>query len=150
MSRLSHPALLLLIAGVLVLVALPLQWQSVTGPHGSNTVSTSGLDYPGYDIVVTAVTGLLLGVAAFALATGRRWARSAAAGAALLACMWAILVYLAAGYPAEGGPSSGVTVSVGPGAYVLGAGGLLAIIGAVLSFRGRGIAAAPSGVQPSM
>jgi uncharacterized membrane-anchored protein YitT (DUF2179 family) len=150
MKRVSPAPPLLLLGGVLMAVGLPLRWSAVTTTDGTRSVSSTGLDYAGYDIATTVAFAALIVVAAFVVATGWRWGQVLAVGIALLACMWAALVYLAAGYPADGGSSAGVTVSVGSGTYVLAAGAFLSLIGAVLSFRGRGVAAVPSGVQPSV
>jgi hypothetical protein len=143
-------AALLLLGGVLILIGLPLQWSTVAATDGSASVASTGLDYPGYDIATTVVVAVLLIAAAFTVVGGWRWASVFAVVTALIACMWAALVYLAAGYPANGGSTVGVTVSVGAGAYVAVAGAVVALIGAVLSFRGRGVAAVPSGAQRSI
>jgi hypothetical protein len=143
-------AALLLLGGVLQLVALPLQWSAVVATNGSASVASTGLDYPGYDIATSAAIGVLLIAAAFTVTGGWRWASIFAVVIALIACLWAALVYLAAGYPANGGSTAGVTVTVGAGAYVAVAGAVLALIGSVLSFRGRGVAAVRSGAQPSI
>jgi hypothetical protein len=152
MKRVSPASVLLLVGGVLVLVGLPLQWSTVATTDGSISLSLRGTDYAGYDIVTTIVLGLLLVAAAFAIAGGVRWGRVLAVVAAVLTSFWAALVYLAAASPASGGSTiTGVDVSVGAGAYVLAAGALLGLIGAVLSFRGRGLAAvAAPGAQPSV
>jgi hypothetical protein len=67
----------------------------------------------------------------------------------LLACMWAALVIIAAANPADAGTSL-VKISIGLGAFAVAAGALLALIGAVMSFRGRTLAVATSGVPSSV
>jgi hypothetical protein len=146
----SLSAALLVLGGVLQLVALPLQWSTVAATNGSASVASTGLDYPGYDIATSAAIGVLLIAAAFTVTGGWRRASVFAVVIALIACLWAALVYLAAGYPANGGSTAGVTVTVGAGAYVVVAGAVLALIGSVLSFRGRGVAAVRPGAQPSV
>ncbi len=140
-------SVLMLIGGVVTLVGLPLQWFSESTPAG--TVTRSGLDYAAYDIVTTVLFGVLLLAAAFGLAAGRRWAPMAGVVIAVLACLWAALVIIAAASPADAG-SPQVKISIGLGAYAVAAGALLALIGAVLSFRGRNVAVATSGVPSSV
>ena len=138
--------MLLLCGGVLLPACLPLQWSSVATVDGRFSVSMRGVDYAGYDIVVTVALALLLAAAALAVTASRRWGGVLAAVAALLACMWAGLVCLAAARPSDGGAGTvRVSVSVGAGAYLLAAGAVVALIGALLSLRGR---AAPA-VAPS-
>jgi hypothetical protein len=141
MKRVVPASALLVVGSVLLAVALPLRWQTVAATRGTTSVSATGLDYAGYDIAVTAVFALLLVAAAVLLVAGWRWAAVFAVMTALLACLWAALVFLAAGYPAGGGSGSGVTVTVGAGVFVLSAGALVALIGSALSFRVRGVPA---------
>jgi hypothetical protein len=151
MKRLSPASVLLLIGGVVILVGLPLQWSTVTSPDGAISVSLRGVDYAGYDIVTTAVLGLLLIVASFGVAAGRRWGHLLGVIVAVFACLWGALVVVAAANPtADGNALSGVTVSVGLGAYAVAAGAALALIGAVMSFRGRNVAVVTSGVPSSV
>jgi len=149
MKRPPVPSVLLLIGGVLLVVGVPLPWSTVATTDGSITISLRGLDYAGYDIATTVALGLLLIAAAFAVTVGQRWGTLLGVIVALLACLWAGLVLAAAANPASNGtPLTGVNVSIGAGAYVLAAGALLALIGAVMSFRGRNAAAVAS-VAPS-
>jgi hypothetical protein len=150
MRRVTWAAVPLVLGAVLLMVGLPLQWQTVASTHGSASLSSTGLDYPAYDIAVTAVFALLLVAAALLFARAWRWAAAFATVTALLACLWAALVFLAAGYPADGSSSSGVTVTVGTGVFVLMAGAVVALIGAVLGFRGRGVPAIAAGTQLSV
>lgn len=142
---------LLAAGGVLTLVGLPLRWSLVTATGTGASVSATGLSYAGYDVATTVALGVLLIAAAVTVWVRWRWAPVTAVVLAVLACMWATLVYSAAQYPADGGPTAGVTVTVGTGAYVLAAGGLVALVGSVLSFVGRrrGVAASASGAQPA-
>jgi hypothetical protein len=150
MKRPPVASMLLLIGGVLLVVGIPLPWSTVATTDGSITISLRGLDYAGYDIVTTVVLGLLLIAAAFAVTLGRRWGALLAISVALLACLWAGLVLAAAANPAaNGNPLTGVNIAIGTGAYVLSAGALLALIGAVVSFRGRAAAAAAVSAAPS-
>jgi hypothetical protein len=150
MKRLSAGPVLLLVGAVVFLVGLPLQWSSVTTTDGSISVSLRGIDYASYDIVTTLVLGLALIVAAFAVAGARRWGALLGVVAALLACMWGALVVVAAANPsADASSLSGVNVSIGLGAYAVAAGAVLALIGAVLSFRGRSVVVT-SGVPSSV
>ena len=151
MKRLSFSSVLLLVGGVVVLVALPLQWSTVATPDGAISVSLRGIDYASYDIITTAVLGLLLIVAAFVIAAARRWGQPLGVVAAVFACFWGALVVVAAANPsADGTVLSGVKVSVGLGAYGVAAGALLALIAAVMSFRGRNVAVVTSGVPSSV
>ncbi len=147
MKRLSPSSVLLLVGGIVILVGLPLQWSTVTTPDGAISVSLRGIDYASYDIVTTAVLGLLLIVAAFGIAASRRWGQLLGVIVAVFACLWAALVVVAAANPsADGNALSGVTVSIGLGAYVVAAGAALALIGAVMSFRGRNVVVVTAGV----
>jgi hypothetical protein len=151
MKRLSLASVLLLIGGVVILVGLPLQWSTVTSPDGAISVSLRGVDYAGYDIVTTAVLGLLLIVAAFGVAAERRWGHLLGVIVAVFACLWGALVMVAAANPsADGTALSGVKVSVGLGAFAVAAGALLALIGAVMSFRSRTVAVVASEVRSSV
>jgi hypothetical protein len=151
MKRLSPGSVLLLVGGIVFLVGLPLQWSSVSTSDGAISVSLRGTDYASYDIVTTVVLGLALIVAAFAVAGARRWGAPFGVVAALLACMWGALVVVAAANPsADASSLSGVNVSIGLGAYAVAAGALLALIGAVMSFRGRSVAVVTSGVPSSV
>jgi hypothetical protein len=143
MKRPPVASLLLLVGGVLLGVGIPLPWSTVTTADGSISASLRGLDYAGYDIATTAALGLLLIASAFAVASGWRWGHLIALIAALLACFWAALVLAAAANPAAAS-SPLVNVTIGAGAYVLAAGALLALIGSVMSFRGRTAAAVGS------
>ncbi len=150
MKRLSLASILLLIGGVVVLIGLPLQWSTVASPDGAISISLRGIDYAGYDILTTAAIGLLLIVAAFGVAAGRRWGRLLGVIVAVLACLWGALVVVAAANPsADGTALSGVKVSIGLGAFAVAAGALLALIGGVMSLRGRTIAVVTSGVASS-
>jgi hypothetical protein len=150
MKRLSAGPVLLLVGAVVFLVGLPLQWSSVSFPDGT-TIALRGIDYASYDIVTTVVLGLALIVAAFGVAGARRWGVILGVVAALLACMWGALVVVAAANPsADAGSLSGVNVSIGLGAYAVAAGAVVALIGAVLSFRGRSVAVVTSGVPSSV
>lgn len=151
MNRLTAASALLLVGGVVLLVGLPLQWSSVATTDGALSVSLRGVDYAGYDIVTTLAFGLLLVAAAFGVAARQRWAHVLAVVVAVLACLWATLVVVAAANPTAGGTAvSGVDVSVGVGAYLVAIGAGLALIGSLLSFGGRSVAVvgrgAPSGV----
>jgi hypothetical protein len=150
MKRPPVASLLLLIGGVLLGVGIPLPWSTVATADGSASASLRGIDYASYDVATTAILGLLLIACAFAVASGWRWAHLIALISALLACFWAALVLAAAANPAAA-TSPLVNVTIGSGAYVLAAGALLALIGSVMSFRGRNVAAvasaAPSGVS---
>jgi hypothetical protein len=132
MKHVSAASVLLLIGGVLVIAGLPLQWSAI------GASSRTGLDYAGYDIGTTVVLGLLLIASAFTVVAAWRWARILGFVAALLSGFWALLVVLAAANPSENG--SAVNASVGAGAWVVSAGAGLALVGAVLSFRGRNAA----------
>jgi hypothetical protein len=151
MKRLSLSSVLLLVGGIVILVGLPLQWTTVATNDGAISQSLRGIDYASYDIVTTAVLGLLLIVAAFAVAAERRWGNLLGVIAAVFACLWAALVVVAAANPsADGTALSGVKVSIGLGAYAVAAGAALALIGAVMSFRGRSVAVITSGVPSSV
>ncbi len=151
MKRLSAGPVLLVVGAIVFLVGLPLQWSSVTTSDGAISVSLRGIDYASYDIVTTVVLGLALIVAAFGVAGARRWGVILGVVAALLACMWGALVVVAAANPsADAGSLSGVNVSIGLGAYAVAAGAVVALIGAVLSFRGRSVAVVTSGVPSSV
>jgi hypothetical protein len=151
MRRLSPGSVLLLVGGVVFLLGLPLQWSTVTTSDGAISVSLRGIDYASYDIVTTVVLGLALIIAAFGVAAARRWGFLVGVVASLLACMWGALVVVAAANPsADGSSLSGVNVSIGLGAYAVAAGALLALIGAVLSFRDRSVAVVTSGVASSV
>lgn len=151
MKRVSPASVLLLVGGIVFLVGLPLQWSKVTTSDGAISVSLRGIDYASYDIVTTVVLGLALIGAAFGVAAATRWGVIVGVIAALLACMWGALVVVAAANPsADGSSLSGVNVSIGLGAYAVAAGAVLALIGAVLSFRGRSLAVVTSGVPSSV
>ncbi len=139
-------SVLLLAGGIVILLGLPLQWS--TAMVGDLTLaSRRGLDYAGYDVATTVALGALLVVAAFAGAGGQRWGHRLAVAVAVMAALWAALVFFAAANPIDGS-SPGVTVSVGAGVYVTVAGALLGLIGAVLGLRGRSVAVVTSG-EPS-
>jgi len=145
MKRVSAASVMLLVGGVLVIAGLPLQWSTVASTVGSRPMSTmTGLDYAGYDIATTLVLALLLIASAFAVAAGQRWGQLFGLIAALLSCFWAALVLAAAASPSAGA-SATVNVSIGAGAYVVGVGAGLALIGAIMSLRGRNVAAVASG-----
>jgi hypothetical protein len=150
MKRLPAASPLLLLGGLLLLVSLPLQWSGVATIDGSYAVSLKGIDYAGYDVITTILLGLLLITAAFALAGGRRWGRLLAVTVTVMACLWAALVVVAAGHPtADGSAITGVDVAIGAGAYLVAVGAGLALIGAVVSFRGRTVAGVTAGVPSS-
>jgi hypothetical protein len=149
MKRVSAASVLLLVGGVLVIAGLPLQWSTVASTVGSRPVSTmTGLDYAGYDIATTLVLALLLIASSFAVAAGR-WGQLFGLMAALLSCFWAALVLAAAASPSAGA-SATVNVSIGAGAYVVGVGAGLALVGAIMSLRGRNVAAVASGATSSV
>ncbi len=151
MKRLSPASVLLLGGGVVILAGMLLQWSTVSTPDGAISVSRRGIDYASYDIVTTAVLGGLLLIAAFGIAAAQRWGQVLGVVVAVFACLWGALVMVAAANPsADGTVLSGVKVSVGLGAYAVAAGALLALIGAVTSFRGRSIAVVTSGVPSSV
>jgi hypothetical protein len=152
MKRLSPSSVLLLFGGIIILVGLPLQWTTVSTTDGAISQSLRGMDYAGYDIITTALIGLLLIVAAFGIAAERRWGQVLGVIVAVFACLWAALVVVAAANPsADGSALSGVKVSVGLGAYGVAAGAALALIGAVISsFRDRNVAVVTSGVPSSV
>ncbi len=150
MKRLSLASVLLLAGGIVLSVGLPLQWSTVTSPDGAISVSLRGIDYAGYDILTTAAIGLLLVVAAFGVAAGRRWGRLLGVIVAVFACLWGALVVVAAANPsADGSVLSGVKVSIGLGAFAVAVGAALALIGAVMSLRVRSVAVVTTGVASS-
>ena len=129
---------LLLLAGLLTVIGLPLPWSTVATADGRVSVSLRGVDYAGYDIATTIVLAILLIAAGFVLASRVRWAHLYAVVVAIMACMWAALVVDAAANPAAADTSvTGVAVTIGAGAYLLGAGAVIALAGALLSLRGR-------------
>ncbi|MGH7723649.1 MAG: hypothetical protein ACRENL_12615 [Candidatus Dormibacteria bacterium] len=151
MTRPTVAPALVMLGGILLIVGLPLQWTTVAATDGSVSISLRGIDYALYDIATTAALGLLLVAAAFALAARRSWGHVLAVVVSLLACFWAGLVVAAAANPSENGSlSPGVTVSIGAGAYVLGAGAALALVGAILTFRRRSVAAVRSAAPSSV
>ena len=97
----------------------------------------------------TVAFGVLLVAAAFAVAAGQRWGHTFAVALAVMAALWAALVFFAAANPIDGS-SPGVTVSVGAGVYVTAAGARLGLIGAVLGLRGRNVAVVTSGAPSSV
>jgi hypothetical protein len=149
MKRQSPASLLLLLGGALLIVGLPLQWSTVATTDGAISATLRGIDYAGYDIATTVVLGALLIAAALGVAIGQRWATVLGVVAAVMAGLWATLVYFAAANPIDGS-SPGVTISVGAGVYVTAAGALLALIGAFLGIRGRSVAGVTSGVPSSV
>jgi hypothetical protein len=151
MKRLTAASVLLLAGGVLVLAGLPLQWSTVATTDGVNSISLRGVDYAAYDILTTVLIGVVLIAAAFAVAAGRRWGRGLGVIVALIACMWAALVVVAAANPSDNGSAlTGVTVSVGLGAILVAVGAGLALIGSLTIFRGRDAAPAVSGAMSSV
>ena len=150
MKRLSVASVLLLAGGVVILAGLPLQWSTVASPDGAISVSLRGIDYAIYDILTTAVIGLLLVAAAFGVAAGRRWGQLLGVIVAVFACLWGALVVVAAANPsADGTALSGVQVSIGLGAFAVAVGAGLALIGAIMSFRIRSVAVVTTGVASS-
>ena len=138
MQRFSLASLLLLAGGVLLLIGLPLQWSSVSTTDGTFSISLKGLDYAGYDVIVTIVLAIILIVSALGVYGARRWGRTLGVIGAVLACLWAALVYVAAGNPTVDGTTlPGVKISVGFGAIMIAIGAVVALIGAILSFTGR-------------
>ncbi|HSP65423.1 MAG TPA: hypothetical protein VLO10_04455 [Candidatus Deferrimicrobium sp.] len=151
MKRLSLSSILLLVGGVVILVGLLPEWSTVATLDGAISVSLRGIDYASYDITTTALLGVLLVAAAFAVAAGRRWGQLLGVIVAVFACLWGALVMVAAANPsADGTALSGVKVSIGLGAFGVAAGALLALIGAVMSFRGRTVSVVTSGVASSV
>jgi hypothetical protein len=151
MKRLTAASVLLLAGGVLVLVGLPLQWSTVAATDSGISISLRGVDYAGYDILTTVLIGVVLIAAAFAVAAGRRWGRRLGVIVALIACMWAALVVVAAANPSDNGNAiTGVTVSVGLGAILVAVGAGLALIGSLTNFRGRDVAPAVTGAMSSV
>ncbi len=131
-------------------VGLPLEWSTVTFPEGT-TSTLHGTDYAGYDVITTVVIGLAVIVAAFAVASGRRWGQMLAVIAAVFACLWGALVVVAAANPsADGTALSGVRASVGLGAWAVAVGAFLTLIGAVTSLRGRHVAVVAAGVASTV
>ena len=148
MKRQSAASVLLLVGGIVILIGLPLQWS--TAMVGELTLAARrGLDYAGYDVATTVALAVLLVAAAFGVAAGQRWGNLLAVVVAVIAAMWAALVFFAAANPIDGS-SSGVMVSVGAGVYVTAAGALLGLVGAVLGLRGRSVAVVTSGVPSSV
>jgi hypothetical protein len=151
MNRLTAASVLLLTGGVLVLVGLPLQWSTVAANDSGISISLRGVDYAGYDILTTVLIGVVLIVSAFAVAAGRRWGRRLGVIVALIACMWAALVVVAAANPSDNGNAiTGVTVSVGVGAILVAVGAGLALIGSLTNFRSRNMASAATGAMSSV
>jgi hypothetical protein len=150
MKRLSLASLLLVVGGVLILVGLPLQWTSVSFPDHTIT-AMRGIDYASYDVVTTVVLAVALIAVAVAVAAARRWVPMIGVIVAVLACLWGALVVVAAANPAaDGSALAGVNVSIGLGAYAVAAGAALALIGSVMSFRGRTIPVTTSRVASSV
>ncbi len=146
MKRLSLGSVLLLAAGVVMVVSLPLQWFTRTYPNGI-VETRNGMDYAAYDVITTAAIGVLLVVAAFGVAAAARWGSRLGGTVALFACVWAALVIVAVLYPTDG--FSAAHVSVGLGAYAVAAGAALALVGMVMSSRRRGNTVITSGVASS-
>jgi hypothetical protein len=141
MSRFSIAALLLLAGGVLLLVGLPLQWSSGTDSSGSLVFSVKGFDYASYDYIVTIALAILLILSAVGVFGARRWGRRLGLVGAVMTCLWAVLIYFsAARNPTIVGLDVSTTISVGFGAIVLLIGAGLALVGAILSFRGPRVA----------
>jgi hypothetical protein len=147
MKRVSSASVLLLIGGVLLAVALPMPWSGVVFADRTPSITLTGLEYAGYDIVTTLLLALLLCFAALVEAGGRRWGSVLGVTAALLAALWGVLVVLAAANPSDNGnPITGVnTVTIGIGAWVVLAGAVVALFGSLVSFRERRAAAIRSG-----
>lgn len=147
MKRMSSASVLLLLGGVLLAVALPMPWSAVVFADRTPSITLTGLDYAGYDIVTTLLLALLLCFAALVVASGRRWGSVLGVTAALLAALWGVLVVLAAASPSDNGnPISAVnTVTIGIGAWVVLGGALVALFGSLVSFRDRRAAAIRSG-----
>lgn len=148
MKHMSSSSVLLLVGGVLLAVALPMPWSGVVFADHTPTITLTGLDYAGYDIVTTLLLALLLCFAALVVAAGRRWGTALSVTAALLASLWGVLVVLAAANPTDNGnPVSGInTVTIGLGAWVVLAGAVVALFGALMTFRSRRAAVIRSGV----
>lgn len=148
MKHMSSASVLLLVGGLLLAVALPMPWSGVVFANHTPAITLTGLDYAGYDIVTTLLLALLLCFAALVLAAERRWGTALAVTAALLAALWGVLVVLAAANPSDNGtpiPSIN-TVTIGLGAWVVLAGAVVALFGALLSFRSRRAAVTRSSV----
>jgi|GEM_PF-4602755 hypothetical protein len=143
MKRVSSASVLLLLGGLLLAVALPMSWSTVVFADRTPSITLTGLDYAGYDIVTTLLLALLLCFSALVVAAGRRWGSVLGVTAALLAALWGVLVVLAAANPSDNGnPITGInTVTVGIGAWVVLAGAVVALFGSLVSFRDRRAAA---------
>lgn len=150
MKRLSLASFLLVAGGVLILVGLPLQWTSVSFPDHTIT-AMRGIDYASYDVVTTIVLAVALIAVAFAVVAARRWGPMIGVIVAVLACLWGALVVVAAANPAADSTAlAGVNVSIGVGAYAVAAGAALALVGSLVSFRGRTVSVLPTGVASSV
>ncbi len=88
---------------------------------------------------------------AFAVVAARRWGPMIGVIVAVLACLWGALVVVAAANPAADSTAlAGVNVSIGLGAYAVAAGAALALVGSLVSFRGRTVSVVPTGVASSV
>jgi hypothetical protein len=147
MKRVSSASVLLLLGGVLLAVALPMSWSTVVFADRIPSITLTGLDYAGYDIVTTLLLALLLCFAALVVSAGRRWGSVLGVTAAILSALWGVLVVLAAANPSDNGnPITAVnTVTIGIGAWVVLGGAVVALFGSLVSFRDRRAAAIRSG-----
>ena len=149
MRRFSPAALLLLVGGVLLLIALALPWANFASTDGSTTVSVSGYQASG-DAVVTAVLGLLLVGIAFAVRGGARWARVLSVILAVVACLWAALLFAVVKNLSSDSTlvAIGATATVSIGVVVIVIGAVVSLVGAVMTFVGRKQAAVATAAAP--
>lgn len=148
-KRFTPAAALLVLGGVLMLISLALPWAKFAASDGT-TASVSGYN-ASYDGVITAVLGVVLIVAGWGVASGRRWGSIVGIIFAILSCLWAAILFAAVKNLQSDAlvNASNVTVAVAFGVYLIVAGAVLGLIGSILSFRRRTTTVAATGPYAS-